>query len=272
MRPDNHILSVSRACHQSFILCVILIEIMLSPSVYAGISVSPLSATLTLKNQRSHLLTVINSDQSRPIAIRIKALEWQLDHQGRDIRSPTTDLVLFPSQFILPAGGSRSIRIAPRDNVEPELERSYRIMVQEVPVDLQGENEVSTGVRLITSYATAFYIAPLQPESKLAIKDVTKNQHQLHFTLINSGNSHTHLHKLSIRILQDDKEYLIEGPEELQGIYNENLLANGQRNFIYTLPETLRKSLDMQTKMILTLKVDCESCGGMPTVLDVQIP
>jgi fimbrial chaperone protein len=245
---------------------------MLSPSVYAGLSVSPLSATLTLKNQRSHLLTVINSDPSRPIAVRIKALEWQLDHQGRDIRSPTTDLVLFPTQFILPPGERRSIRIAPRENVEPDLERSYRIMVQEVPVDLQGENEVSTGVRLITSYATAFYIAPLQPVSKLAIKEVTKNQHQLHFTLINSGNSHTHLHKLSIRILQDDKEYLIEGPEELRGIYNENLLANGQRKFIYTLPEALRNSLDMQTKMILQLKVDCESCGGMPTVLDVQIP
>jgi P pilus assembly chaperone PapD len=272
MRLYTHILSVKKTFPKFFLLSVVLTNLLLSPSVYAGISVSPLSATLTLKDKRSHLLTVINTDQKRPKAIRVKALKWQLDHQGNDIRSPTDDLILFPIQFILPAGGRRSIRVASRIHVAPALEDSYRVMVQEVPVDLQGENEIRTGVRLITSYATAFYIAPLRPLSKLVIKDLTITQHQLNFTLLNNGNAHTHLHELSIMILQDNKEYIIDEPEALKGIYNENMLANGQRAFIYTWSDSLRESLNMEAPMKVKLKINCESCGGIPTVLNAQTP
>jgi fimbrial chaperone protein len=272
MRTYTHILSVSKTFTKFFLLKVVLTSLLLSPSVYAGISVSPLSATLTLEDRRSHLLTVINTDQNRPKAIRVKALKWQLDQQGNDIRSPTDDLIFFPIQFVLPAGGRRSIRVAPRIHVAPTLEGSYRVMVQEVPVDLEGENEIRTGVRLITSYATAFYIAPLRPLSKLIIKDLTITQHQLNFTLLNNGNAHTHLHELSILILQDNKEYLIDKPESLKHIYNENMLANGQRNFIYTWSESLQKSLNMQAPMKVRIKINCESCGGVPAMLNVQTP
>jgi fimbrial chaperone protein len=270
MRSYKNILSISGTYIKIFLLSVVLTKLLLSPNVYAGISVSPLSATI--KDGRSHLLTVINTDQNKPIAIRVKALEWQLDQQGRDIRSPTNDLILFPMQFILPAGSRRSIRVAPRDHVAPDIERSYRVMVQEVPVDLQGENEIRTGVRLITSYATAFYIAPLRPLSKLVIKDLTITQHQLNFTLLNNGNAHTHLHELSIMILQDNKEYLIDKPEALKDIYNENILANGQRIFFYTWSESLLKSLNMQAPMNVIIKINCESCGGTPIMLNTQTP
>jgi fimbrial chaperone protein len=272
MRTYHQLLSQSKTSVIDILFGLIFTILLTSSKVHAGISVSPLSATLNLKDGRTHLLTVSNTNPSQPVAIRVKALAWQLDQQGKDIRRPTNDLVFFPMQFILPGGARRAIRIGPRDHIAPALELSYRVMVQEVPVDLQGKNQVHTGVKLITSYATAFYIAPNKPQSKLAITKTTVNQKQLNFTLINSGNAHTHLRKLSIMILQGDLEYLIDDPQALKSIYNENLLSKAQRHFTYFWPEALRKSIDMQAPMVLTLTVNCESCGGIPTVLNANIP
>lgn len=243
-----------------------------STAVSAGISVSPLSAILNLNEGRSHMLTVINTDKVNPIAIRVRAAQWQLDSEGHDVRNPTDDLVLFPIQFILPAGSRRSIRVAPREHLAPEVERSYRVFVQEVPIDLLGENQVISGVRLITSYATAFYVAPSLALSKLTIEGSSKDQHQLSFTLVNNGNAHTHLHKLSITVLQDGKEHLIEDPEVLKGIYNENILAHSRRNFTFSWPDSIRSVINLQAPIKFRLEVNCESCGGSTIVLEYSIP
>jgi fimbrial chaperone protein len=267
MRVPNVLLKLSL----KFFEVLLLVGFVFPLSVHAGISVSPLSATLNLDKARSHLLIVTNTNPNQAVAVRVRAVHWQLDEKGRDVRSPTDALVLFPFQFILPAGGRRSIRVSPRISLSPEVEQSYRVLVQQVPVDLTGNNEAHSGIRLMTSYATAFYIAPSKPFSQLEIESSTKEENKLSFTLVNKGNAHTHLHRLSITVIQDGREYLIEDPEVLKGIYNENLLANSQRDFTLNWPKSLKKTLDFKTPMTLQLKISCESCGGKTVYIETPI-
>ena len=236
-----------------------------------GFSVSPISAEIDLAKQRSHLVTVTSQDKE-VIPIKVKATSWSLTNEGKDIREDTTDIILFPGQFLLRPDEKRVIRAAPRTKAKPDIEQSYRILIQQVPVELKERQGTESGVKLLTSYATALYVAPKNPHSDTKIKSVERISNGLLFKLSNNGNAHTHLYRLTLTFTQDGKSASFDDEKYMPQFYNENLLAKSERDFLWMWPDDVANSLDLKRPFNIKVKFNCESCNGASTALTYSVP
>ena len=95
------------------------------------------TAAITIRN---------NSDQ--PSSLQIVALAWtQLD--GKDIYTPTRELLVSPPIVTLPPQGEQVVRTALRRPADPFNELAYRISLQELPIDpVAGKTGVNVSLRI----------------------------------------------------------------------------------------------------------------------------
>lgn len=240
----------------------------------AAITVSPISAELDLSGRRSHLITVINTDEHRSVPVKVDVFTWMLTPQGADKRGPADDVIAFPGQFILKPGEQRSVRVAPRYTQAPDIEKTYRVLIYEVPVDLQGDAsaEPRTGIRLLTAYATAFYVRPAKPRSELRLDAVQRRAGGLLFKLSNHGNAHTHLRHLRLLVTQDGTTARIEDPQAMQRFYNENVMAGSAREFAWQWPARGLDRIDTQRPLSVRMELECEACAAAHAVLETSVP
>lgn len=250
---------------------LIFVFLLVSPPYVWGFDVSPISAELDVSKQRSHLLTITSKDKEQK-PIRVKAVKWQLTKTGQDIRQETSDLILFPRQFVLSPNEKRVVRVGARTTTKPEIEKSYRILIQEVPVALEDRHGTESGVRLITSYATAFYIAPQKPHSDIQLKSVERAADGLMFKLFNNGNAHSHLYDLALAFSQDGKTVHINTDKQLQHFRNENLLAKNERDFSWHWPKDVTNPIDLTRPFNIELTFNCEFCDRAISALTYAVP
>jgi fimbrial chaperone protein len=105
---------------------------LLAPcSVVAGsLSVTPIRIELS-SAQRSVALTVRN-EGDQPTVVQGQLVSWsQADNDDR--LDPTTDILASPPIFTVAPGASQILRIALRRPPDAAVERSYRVLVTEVP-------------------------------------------------------------------------------------------------------------------------------------------
>jgi fimbrial chaperone protein len=243
-----------------------------SLSSYAwGFNVSPISAEIDVTKQRSHLLTVTSQDKEA-VPIKIKAVSWRLTSEGQDIREDTSDIILFPGQFVLRPDERRVVRVAARTKTKPDIEQTYRILIQQVPVELKAREGTASGVRLLTSYATAFYVSPKNPRSEVHLTAVDRASSGLVFKLVNNGNAHTHLYQLILTFSQDGHTVSFDKDKHMPHFYNENLLARSERDFAWKWPADIARAVDLKRPFDVEVKFSCESCGGTNAALTYSVP
>jgi fimbrial chaperone protein len=237
-----------------------------------SISVSPITAELDLATQRTHVITVTNPDTHHTLPVKVSVKSWHLNTAGADQRGTTNDIVVFPSQFVLPPTQRRSVRVAARYKEKPEIERTYRIIVRELPIDLDGQTTQKSGVKVLTSYATAFYVRPHNPQAQLHLTGVEHRPDGLLFKIRNEGNAHSHLRKLALIFTQGTKTVRVDDPEQLPRFLNENLLARGERHFPWRWPADMAAVIDPRQPFDVQIEVACESCDSGQTVLRFSVP
>src|SRR5262245_61674732 len=96
----------------------------------ASFSVSPLRADLTAKT-KSASFTVTNSSSS-PVSFQVAVMKWTQDEKANDVYVESKDLVVFPRQFEVPAGGKRLVRVG-IEGAPVEKESAYRVFIEELP-------------------------------------------------------------------------------------------------------------------------------------------
>jgi P pilus assembly chaperone PapD len=205
-----------------------------------------------------------------PVKVSVKS--WQMDTAGVDHRGATHDIVVFPGQFVLAPSQRRSVRVAARYKEKPEVEQTYRVIVRELPIDLGGKSALKSGVKVVTSYATAFYVRPHNPQSRLRLTSVERQPDALLFKILNEGNAHSHLRKLVLTFTQGTKMARIDDPKQLPHFLNENLLARSERHFLWRWPLNTLSVIDSHQAFDIQIEVACESCDEGRTVLQFSVP
>jgi fimbrial chaperone protein len=95
-----------------------------------SLSVSPIRVDFA-SGQRSVTL-IVRNDGDQTTLVQTQLVAWsQADNEDR--LEPTTDLLASPPIFELVPGGVQTVRLALRRPADPDRERSYRIVVSEVP-------------------------------------------------------------------------------------------------------------------------------------------
>lgn len=146
------------------------------------------STSLALTNQGAETVTV-----------QTTVMAWQQD-AGRDVLTPSTDLVVSPPIFKVAPGATQTVRIGLLRAPDRERELTYRLFLQEVPPPrAAGEQGVSVALQLALP---VFVQPPVRTAPVLAWQAKPGADGAIELSLANSGTAHVQV--VEARLVRPD--------------------------------------------------------------------
>lgn len=209
---------------------------------------------------RTSILTVTNESEEE-LQLQLNTFEWQQDDLGKDIYTPTKDIIFFPKIFKIPKGEEKLVRIGTQ--VPPgDLEKTYRIYLEELP----GHRETNTtAVRILMRIGVPIFIEPIKQNPKGSITKTLLQKGKLAVHINNEGNSHFIIKKIDVRGISSSGEEVFK--TETGGGY---LHADRSKKIVIEVPPENclnTKSLEVTVKtdklsMVDKIVISKEMCGS----------
>lgn len=113
-----------------------------APAAAGSFKINPVQITLPTDRQAASL-KITNSDAA-PVSIRVTALAWsQVD--GRDVYTPTSNVITSPPIFTIAAGKTQLLRIGLKSRGDAA---AYRLLVEEIPREQPADGQIKVLLRL----------------------------------------------------------------------------------------------------------------------------
>jgi fimbrial chaperone protein len=159
--------------------------------------VNPVRATLS-PGKPIGAMTVSNNG-GEPAVLQLEVMSWS-QQQGKDVYTPTRELLATPPIFTVPAKGSQIVRVALRRPPDAQRELTYRLFLQEVPPPPKPGFQ---GLQVALRIGVPVFVPPaaVQPPA-LAWRIIRTREGQLELALTNNGNSHVQVG--SVRLARAD--------------------------------------------------------------------
>ncbi len=175
--------------------------------------------------------------------------ERKISLEGQETtESADDDFLVYPSQIVLPPQGVQSVRVTWLGNPNPEKELAYRIIAEQLPINLNNPEEsqaetTSGGVKVMFRYMGSVYIRPKNAESKVVLNGITHEKgtdgnDRLVITFDNQGTRRAVLSELNLNLTSQGSQLTLK-PEQLEGVNNGVILAGNQRRFSMPWPQQL---------------------------------
>lgn len=197
-------------------------------------SFSPMGQTIRLDRQQKQVQFQIDNNSAEAIPILISATKRIQLPDGSEEHPETNLLSVFPPQMIIPAGQRRTIRVQWLGG-QLEEEQAFRIIAEQVPVDLDPENNENRGIQMLLRYMAALYVSPGNVSSDLKLKSYAIENGEIVVTLKNSGKRHQMLDNPRL-IFEREQDRITLSPSDLPMIDGQNVLAGSKR--IFHIPNT----------------------------------
>lgn len=136
----------------------------------AFVAAAPVShgATLQISPVRIHLsdkapitAIVIKNTEANEALLQLQMTQWR--QQGEhDQLTPSTDIVVSPAIFRLPANAEQIVRIGLNNRTPEEIERSFRLIVQEVP---RHTDQTGNGIRALLRVTIPVFVQAATPQA-----------------------------------------------------------------------------------------------------------
>ncbi|HWI85732.1 MAG TPA: fimbria/pilus periplasmic chaperone [Sphingomonas sp.] len=121
-----------------------------------------------------------------PAAVQIRAYAWA-QNGNEDVLTPTEDIIVSPPIFTLSQGVSQTIRLLLRGGIGVAGERSYRLLLDEVPPAHKGNEQIVIAMRVSLPVFVAS-AAPAPQALQWGADRGADNQAML--SAVNGGNSY----------------------------------------------------------------------------------
>lgn len=185
-----------------------------------------------------------NTDEPASVQIRITTREMDVDGGEKDA-DDEKDFMIYPAQLVLEPHTSRSVRVQWAGDPNLKEEKAFRIIAEQLPVNLSKEKPKSSSVRFLVSYHGALFVTPPGLAHNVTL-DFAGTMHDtagrkiLEIVLHNRGTQHALLRNLKLDI-KDDKGNTISlsGPDQLKGVTGETILEKHERRFLIPWPSAL---------------------------------
>jgi fimbrial chaperone protein len=125
-----------------------------------GFSLSPLRLSIPARDVSGAV--VAENTGNAPIVIQVRPQQWT-QHDGKDVRSETRDLVVNPPIFKLGPGEQQLVRVASRLGAPASDERAYRAVFTEVPA--RETPQTQPGLRFAVAMDIPVFIESVAPRS-----------------------------------------------------------------------------------------------------------
>ena len=205
----------------------------------------PFTADFTPSGPGANQTFRVENNSSEPIAVEISVHRRAMNLDGSDALTPAEDdFVVFPAQVVLQAQESQIVRVQWAGDAAPKHELAYRIIAEQLPVELGPPAGTGGAVKILVRYVGSIYVLPAGARSDVALESARPHvgadgQKQLAVTLHNRGTSHAILSGLKLRVrAQGAPEGATRVLDEaaLAGFAGENVLALQRRQFLLAWP------------------------------------
>lgn len=215
---------------------------------------TPITQDFEPKGVHSTKLFYVKNGGNEPIAVQITVAKRENDINGvetRDENLGEENFFVYPPQMVIPPRREQVIRVQWLGEPEVEIEQAYRIIVEEVPVNLKAKTpemskdseEVVTGVDFIFTYEGALYVAHKEFEPDVVLissKYLSENGAEyLEIIFENQGKRHLVMQDLEGVAFTSLGEEVKIPKEAFKG--SPNILAGQKRRYLIPWPEGLRK-------------------------------
>lgn len=231
-----------------FLLGVLVLSLLLSPVLFnnclAGqLSVYPIRLFLD-KSSKTGVINLINRGEDKAV-VQANLSEWTQDEDGKDVYTDSKDLIYYPKLVTLEAGEKKALRVGIQGPPTGK-EKTYRLFIQELPSrDKKKEDGVTVSVSI--RFGVPIFVAPLNVEEGVEIKEVRLKNGTLEMLMANTGNSFFMIDAVHVKGLDGDGKEMFT--EELKGWY---LLSGASRRYTVAIPGKVCSSLsrlDVGVKM-----------------------
>lgn len=177
-------------------------------------SISPMHLRLNTAGGVQVIRLTNTHDRSK--SVRLQAFAWTQSDDPAKLE-PTQDLLLVPPLFEVEPGEEQIIRIGLRRTFEAEEERTYRIMISEIPSEVDRKEGLNFNLEINMPIFVAPKGASAEPRWSLSEDDTLGSS----IVLSNKGNAH-------VKILSIDMQ-TTDGIAELVKIGDQGYVFGGEQ-------------------------------------------
>lgn len=136
------------------IACALAAAVVLVPLACAsGLQVSPIGLRLPSTAQADALW--LTNTGTEPVHAQVRVFRWS-QANGKDILEPSRDLVVSPPMVTIAPGDRQMVRAIRQVPAPSGTEASYRVIVDELPID--GSDQ--PGLKFVLRYSIPVFLAP----------------------------------------------------------------------------------------------------------------
>jgi fimbrial chaperone protein len=166
--------------------------------------ISPVRVDLSAKRPNGSV-QVTNNGQV-PVTVQVHAARWAMKG-AENAYSETADFIVNPPVFAIQPGRTQLVRIGLRTANPAAVERSYRLILEEVPKP--GESGM---IAIVLNVSLPVFIQPGTPAApKLQWRALRKDGNSFQLAVTNNGSAHDRIQSVSIETERDKIEVPISG-------------------------------------------------------------
>lgn len=194
----------------------------------------------------SNKLFFAENETDEEIAVQINMSTFELDENGEETNKQTDNFSIYPQQIILQPKQRKAIRVQWVGNKDMKIEESYRIIAEQLPVNLDKGAKSKNEIKWIVTYRGMVFVTPQNAFNDLffsysQVKKNNKNYLQLIFE--NNGTKHLRLNNSKLTIVYENGKSVIINAEDkiLKDLEKSLILAQNKRSFFITPPTNSSK-------------------------------
>jgi fimbrial chaperone protein len=219
------------------------IFIFLTSSSFA-VTISPTVIDIN-STQKIVTLTFVN-DTGREINIQSSALLWK-QINGKDVYSPTNDLIIVPAIITIAGGKSQNFRVTKRVLDSAEVEQSYRLYLEDITPEFKDPKKADTGIffKFNQNLPVYYYTGKTTTGSQnsLKVSSCSADSKQTCVRIDNSGNMRAVLNNITFKS-PDDKP-----AGNVDANVNGTILSNSWREFRFNTPANKSNTLIIKSSV-----------------------
>jgi fimbrial chaperone protein len=209
------------------VLAAVVVSVVSAGAAGAQTSFSVDPLRVNLNGQTNSAVLTITNPTAKEIRFEIKAYTWdQAPPDGTMVLADTKDIVIFPPLVTLRPKMTQRVRVGTTVAQGP-IEKSYRIMVEELPTG--DAPPVVNQVAVRTRIGIPVFIAPTKATLTGDIGATTIAGRVVSIHLNNTGTTHAMVDNVIVRGMAAEDQMVFE--DSLQGWY---VLAGKTRTWQYT--------------------------------------
>lgn len=183
----------------------------------------------------------ISNDAADPVAVEVTIMSRTMAESGQDQLADASDTwVVFPEQIVLQPGETQTIRVQWIGNPAPTKEIPFRLIAEQLAIDIGKAPAQGGQVRLLVKYIASLYVVPPDARANVALVSAAPadNGAVLELVARNEGTKRQILKDASLKLSAGGQTLTLDATQ-LEGFAGENILGGTTRRFRLPWPKGL---------------------------------